>query len=250
MPEVDWDSRAKQGVGLQSVIDPGDRWGLKNGLIDRIQWNRIAPWAAGRRAVLDFGCGIGRFADRITALGAGYCGVDTSAAMIEAARRQHAGKPASFQHASGLPLPFEAGRFDGCLTVGVLQYLKTADGGLLRETAAEIARVLAPGGELLMIEQASASGRHSGSVSESASEQDYLGALAGAFDVADRQRIRCGTLTRYSALYLRWGALMPARLGVEGMLANHEASVARHVDAERLKSLEYYDVAIRAVRRR
>jgi hypothetical protein len=49
MGEVDWDARARQGVGLQSVIDPGDRDGLKNGLIDRIQWNCIGPWVQERR---------------------------------------------------------------------------------------------------------------------------------------------------------------------------------------------------------
>ncbi|MFN9279893.1 MAG: methyltransferase domain-containing protein, partial [Betaproteobacteria bacterium] len=84
MAEVDWDERARQGVGLQSVIDPGDRNGLKNGLIDRIQWLHVGPWAATRRRVLDFGCGVGRFAGRIAALGVEYVGTDSAVAMIEA----------------------------------------------------------------------------------------------------------------------------------------------------------------------
>ena len=158
MAEVDWDERARQGVGLQSVIDPGDRNGLKNGLIDRIQWGVVQPWARSRREVLDYGCGIGRFAKRITAAGTAYCGVDSSAAMIEAARQLHPGGPATFAHAADLPLPLASGRFDGCLTVGVLQCLTTADGQALRAAVAELARVLQAGGELLMIEQASASG--------------------------------------------------------------------------------------------
>ena len=185
MSEVDWDERARQGVGLQSVIDPGDRNGLKNGLIDRIQWGVVQTWARSRREVLDYGCGIGRFAKRITAAGTAYCGVDSSAAMIEAARQLHPGGPATFAHAPDLPLPLANGRFDGCLTVGVLQCLTTADGQALRAAVAELARVLQAGGELLMIEQASASGRHSGSVSHSTSEQDYLDALAPHFDVQE-----------------------------------------------------------------
>jgi len=249
MAEVDWDERARQGVGLQSVIDPGDRNGLKNGLIDRIQWGVVQPWARSRREVLDYGCGIGRFAKRITAAGTAYCGVDSSAAMIEAARQLHPGGPATFAHAADLPLPLASGRFDGCLTVGVLQCLTTADGQALRAAVAELARVLQAGGELLMIEQASASGRHSGSVSHSTSEQDYLDALAPHFDVREVQRIRLATLTRPSAAYLRWGAASPARGAVEGWLAQRETARARAADSSALRAQVYHDVAIRAARR-
>jgi SAM-dependent methyltransferase len=253
MAEVDWDERARQGVGLQSVIDPGDRNGLKNGLIDRIQWGVVQPWAQGRREVLDYGCGIGRFAQRITAAGTAYCGVDTSCAMIEAARRAHPGGRAplvpTFVHSPDLPLPLEADRFDGCLTVGVLQCLTTADGHALRAAVAELARVLQAGGELLMIEQASASGRHSGSVSHSTSEQDYLDALAPHFEVLELQRIRLATLTRPSAAYLRWGAAWPARGAAEGWLARREHARARSADAAALQAQVYHDVAIRAARR-
>lgn len=250
MAEVDWDERARQGSGLQSVIDPGDRSGLKNALIDRIQWLHVGPWAATRRRVLDFGCGIGRFAERVGAAGAEYVGTDSAAAMIDAARRLHAGRPARFEHVPALPLPFAAGRFDGVLTVGVLQCLKTTDGAALRAALEEIARVLEPGGELLMIEQASASGRHSGSVAESASERDYLDALAPRFDVAALRRIRRGTLSRASALYLRWAARLPTRTMLETALARHESAAAARADEAALGRLEYHDVAIRAVQRR
>lgn len=249
MAEVDWNERARQGSAWQSVIDPGDRSGLKNGLIDRIQWLHVEPWAAQRRRVLDFGCGIGRFAARLTARGVEYVGTDSAAAMIDAARRLHAGSNARFEHVAELPLPFEAGGFDGALTVGVLQCLQTPDGGALRAAVAELARVLAPGGELLMIEQASASGRHSGSVSASTSEADYLSALAPHFDVASLVRIRRGTLSRASGLYLRWGAALPGRRQLEGWLARHESDAAARAGEDELRRLVYHDVAIRAVRR-
>jgi SAM-dependent methyltransferase len=249
MAEVDWNERARQGSAWQSVIDPGDRSGLKNGLIDRIQWLHVGPWAATRRRVLDFGCGVGRFAGRIAALGVEYVGTDSAVAMIEAARRLHAGGKPRFEHVPALPLPFEDGRFDGVLTVGVLQCLKTADGGPLRAAVAELARVLAPGGELLMIEQASASGRHSGSVVESASEADYLAALGPHFDAAALARIRRGSLSRASGLYLRWGAALPGRRVLEGWLARHESGAAARAGEDALRRLAYHDVAIRAVRR-
>lgn len=248
MVEVDWDSRARRGVGLQSVIDPGDRTGLKNGLIDRIQWGQIGAWAGTRHSVLDYGCGIGRFAQRLVRLGVKYTGVDTSAAMIESARQLHPGGTATFHHAE-LPLPFDAASFDGCLSVGVLQCLKAADGVQLRGAVAELARVLSADGELLLIEQASASGGVSGSVAQSSTEQDYIDALTDRFRIGRVQRIRCGSLSRLSALYVRWGGLLPLRGPIEGFLAKREASIAGHADAGHLRSLVYYDVAIHAVKR-
>jgi len=248
MAEVDWDERARQGVGLQSVIDPGDRDGLKNGLIDRIQWNCIGPWVQGRRRLLDYGCGIGRFARRVHACGVGYVGVDASAAMIEAGARGHAGLPLEFLHAPELPLPLADASVDGVLSVGVLQCLQTADGALLRQAVGDLARVLEPGGELLMIEQASASGRHSGSVSASASEQDYLDALAPHFEVAELRRVRLGALSRYAGFYFRHGLRLPARPLIEALVARHETARATRANPSQLVVQVYHDVAIRAVR--
>jgi SAM-dependent methyltransferase len=248
MVEVDWDSRARDGVGYQSVIDPGDRSGLKNDLIDRIQWRQIRGWANRRKSVLDFGCGIGRFAARMGQLGVHYHGVDASLEMIEAARRLHRGGTAAFDHVAQLPLPFESGRFDGCLTVGVLQCLKAADGLALRNTIAELARVTAPGGELLMIEQASESGGFSGSVSESASERDYVNALSGSFEVGELRRVRLGALSTISSLFVRYGRWLPLRGVLANVLAGHEASRASQAMPQALQQQTYYDLCIVAVR--
>lgn len=249
MAEVDWDERARQGTGLQSVIDPGDRGGLKNGLIDRIQWNTIGPWLSGRRRLLDYGCGIGRFARRVLEAGVDYTGVDASAAMIEAAVRAHAGLPARFLHAPQLPLPLADASHDAVLSVGVLQCLKTPDGALLRAAVADLARVLEPGGELLMIEQASASGRHSGSVSASASEQDYLEALAPHFDVVHTRRVRLGALSRYAGFYFRHGKWLPGSALLQALVARHETARATRAYGAQLSVQVYFDVAIQAVRR-
>ena len=249
MPEVDWDERARQGTGLQSVIDPGDRDGLKNGLIDRIQWNAIEPWLRGRKRLLDYGCGIGRFARRVLEAGVEYTGVDTSAAMIEAGVRGHTGLPARFLHAPHLPLPLADASFDAVLSVGVLQCLQTADGSQLRAAVADLARVLEPGGELLMIEQASASGRHSGSVSASTSEQDYLDALEPHFEVAAQRRVRLGALSRYAGFYIRHGKWLPGSDLLCALVARHETARATRAFGAQLTVQVYFDVAIRAVRR-
>jgi SAM-dependent methyltransferase len=249
MADVDWNARARQGVGFQSVIDPGDVTGLKNELIDRIQWGRIEPWLRGRRSLLDFGCGVGRFAARVMQRGAGYVGTDASSAMIDCARQLHAGSAAQFLHVADLPLPFDAAQFDGCLTVGVLQCLKTADNVPLRAALAELARVLAPGGQLLMIEQASASGRHSGSVAEAASEQDYLDALSNDFSLVEVTRLRLGALSRLSSVYTRRGSGLPFRHAINGWLARRETAAASLADDATLNRLAYYDVAICATRR-
>lgn len=254
MAEVDWDERARQGTGWQSVIDPGDRDGLKNGLIDRIQWNAIEPWLRGRTRLLDYGCGVGRFARRVLEAGVAYTGVDASAAMIETAVRGHAGLPATVQpprflHAPQLPLPLADASFDAVLSVGVLQCLQTREGSQLHEAVADLARVLAPGGELLMIEQASASGRHSGSVSASTSEQDYLDALAPHFDVVQTRRVRLGSLSRYAGFYFRHGKWLPARALTQALVARHETARATRAYGAQLSVQVYFDVAIQAVRR-
>ena len=248
MVEVDWDSRAK-GAGWQSVIDPADSAGTKNALIDQIHWNHIAGWASRRRSVLDFGCGVGRFAQRLAQLGVDYSGLDPSPAMIESARQLHGVLPSCFFHVPALPLPFATGSFDGCISVLVLQYLRSADGARMRSTVSELARVLVPGGELLIIEQASASGGMSSSVAETSREQDYIDALSGWFDIADVQHIRCGSLSRLSSSYIRWGGSLPLRGRIEAFLAKREAFIARNADALFLQRLGYYDVAIRAVTR-
>lgn len=249
MAEVDWDSRAKEGVAHQAVIDPGDKSGLKNALIDRIQWNQIHEWVGRRQSVLDFGCGVGRFAERIARTGALYRGTDASQEMIEVARRLHGDGPAVFERVDGPTLPFDAGSFDGCLTVYVLQYLKTSDGAQLHRTVAELARVLTTGGELLLIEQASASEGCSGSVSEAATEQDYRDALASHFDVAEVRRIRCGNLSRLSSLFIQHGERLPLRSSIEGLLARREASIAENLTPERLQLLTYYELCIVATKR-
>lgn len=99
--------------------------------------------------VLDFGCGIGRVAVAVAPHAAEVTGVDISAAMIAEARRRAAGlEGVRFEATDGRALPFPDASFDLVLAVDSFPYLVRA--GVLDRQLAELARVLRPGGDLLV----------------------------------------------------------------------------------------------------
>jgi ubiquinone biosynthesis O-methyltransferase len=99
------------------------------------------------RTVLDIGCGDGEFAFELARRGAIVTGIDASAAMIEAAkdgaRQRHAN--IAFQVASAEQLPFPAEQFDIVTAVTILCFVEDAT-----PVFREIARVLRPGGRLVI----------------------------------------------------------------------------------------------------
>jgi len=105
--------------------------------------------------VLDVGCGSGRHTAAAYRLpGARVVGVDVAADELEAARERlqlhdrlaaHGGGRWHFCAADGRRLPFGDGRFDLVICAEVLEHVP-ADGRVL----AEIARVLRPGGDLVV----------------------------------------------------------------------------------------------------
>jgi SAM-dependent methyltransferase len=114
-------------------------WRLESAWLDRA--------LAGRRGLraLDVGCGAG-----LTALGLGrrpeiseVIGLDLSLEALRHARRQHP----LVCRGSALNLPLATGRFDLVTCFDVLQHLPP---GGDRRAAAELARVLAPGGVALV----------------------------------------------------------------------------------------------------
>ncbi len=120
---------------------------------------------AARARVLDAGCGTGRNLVDLAAAGPAV-GVDVSLRALAFARRRRA---APLVCGSVAALPFRPGVFDGALSRDVL-YMVPDDA----RAAGELARVLAPGGRLLVSSPA-------------------LDALAGAHDRA------VGGLRRYTA---------------------------------------------------
>ncbi|MFH8339045.1 class I SAM-dependent methyltransferase [Streptomyces sp. AM6-12] len=102
---------------------------------------RVGPGAA----VADLGCGPGAVTGHLAVLGLGVFGLDLSAAMLAVARRDHPGL--RFEQGSMLDLPLP----DGALAGAVSWYssIHTPD-ERLPDLFAELYRVLAPGGRLLL----------------------------------------------------------------------------------------------------
>jgi len=97
---------------------------------------------------LDAGCGTGTLARHLAHQGCRVTGVDGSARMIEVAERAAAGihHAPAFRHVHDVvSLPFAAGAFDGVVCSSVLEYVHSPPLVL-----AELARVLRPGGRLLV----------------------------------------------------------------------------------------------------
>ncbi|MHB2170067.1 class I SAM-dependent methyltransferase [Alsobacter sp. R-9] len=109
----------------------------------------IAPLAAdaGSLRVLEVGCGTGRNLAAFVAAGAAFvAGCDLSQGMLAAARSRHAGLLLVAADAT-TALPFADGAADLALFSLVLEHVED-----LRPVVAEAARVLRPGGRLVIVE--------------------------------------------------------------------------------------------------
>jgi SAM-dependent methyltransferase len=95
------------------------------------------------RSALDVGCGEGRFCRLLQQRGIETIGVDPTVALLDEARRRDAGGQYVFGRAE--KLEFDDGRFDL-----VVSYLSLFDIPDFRAAISEMARVLRPGGALLI----------------------------------------------------------------------------------------------------
>jgi ubiquinone/menaquinone biosynthesis C-methylase UbiE len=117
---------------------------LVNAYYERPAILALAGEVAGRR-ILDAGCGSGPVFAALRERGAIMTGIDTSAGMLELARRR-LGDDAELRVADlGSPLPFPDGAFDDVIASLVLHYLEDWGPAL-----AELRRVLTPGGRLIV----------------------------------------------------------------------------------------------------
>jgi ubiquinone/menaquinone biosynthesis C-methylase UbiE len=100
-------------------------------------------------SVLEIGCGAGRLTVELARRGLRVDAVDASTAMVDstAARTTEAGlsEQVSVGVADVHALPFEASSFDLVVAVGVIPWLHSPG-----EAIAEMARVLRPGGQLIL----------------------------------------------------------------------------------------------------
>jgi SAM-dependent methyltransferase len=116
---------------------------LINAYYERPAMLALAGDVAGRR-ILDAGCGSGPLFAALRERGALVTGFDSSAGMLEVARRR-LGDDADLQLADlGGPLPFPDDAFDDVVASLVLHYLEDWGPAL-----AELRRVLKPGGRLI-----------------------------------------------------------------------------------------------------
>lgn len=95
---------------------------------------------------LDVGCGTGVLAARLAALGWRMDGIDPSQGMLDVMARD--APEVRGQRAFGDDLPYDGDRFDLVVTVAALHHV--ADPDAVRGTLVEMARVVRPGGRVVV----------------------------------------------------------------------------------------------------
>jgi SAM-dependent methyltransferase len=131
-----WEQSADAWVAVQDAGEP-----TRTMLFDPVML-RLAGDVAGTR-VLDLGCGEGRFCRMLGERGAQVVGLDPIAGMIERAKKRDRG--GAYVRATADGLPFADASFEL-----VVSYITLVDILLFREAIAECARVLRPGGRMLV----------------------------------------------------------------------------------------------------
>jgi trans-aconitate methyltransferase len=101
---------------------------------------RLAPQAG--ETILDLGCGNGHLTAQIAAAGAVVVGLDSSAAMIEEARRHYPGL--RFEQADARQLDYQ-NQFDAVFSNAALHWIREAG-----QVIHGMARALKPGGRLIV----------------------------------------------------------------------------------------------------
>jgi SAM-dependent methyltransferase len=144
---------AAEGRGIDETLcsmsdhhaDGTYRWWHLSGPSPELLQALSDGWLPSPGLALDVGCGLGSEAAHLHALGWRVVGLDVSAVALDMARVRNPG-PASLL-ANLLRTPMKSATLDACLDRGCLHYLAAEDRA---GYAAELRRVLRPGGKLLL----------------------------------------------------------------------------------------------------
>lgn len=135
---------------------------LAEKILDRALLSAFAEMVGRGALVGDLGCGPGFEARFLAELGLGVTGVDVSGGMIAEAQRLHAGvQGLEFVRGSLLALPFGDASLSGAVAIYSVIHL---DAARRAQAYAEMARIVRPGGALLLAVHTSAAGFPAGSV--------------------------------------------------------------------------------------
>lgn len=136
---------------LAAVCYPGAPVWL-NRFFAGLQWRSVTRILETRRLrgamALDVGCGFGRWTRWLTEHGANAVGVDPTEGMLVAAR--HASPPAiEYRRMSATALDFADEQIDLVTCITVIQHLQPQE---QEKAVSELARVLRPGGEAVVLD--------------------------------------------------------------------------------------------------
>jgi SAM-dependent methyltransferase len=141
---------AEASVALYALGNPDLLRHATAEIVERMrEWGLLGP----DRALLEIGCGIGRFPQALAREASSVTGIDISAGMIETARRRCAGLAnVRLVECSGRDLSlFEDDGFDVVFAVDAFPYLVQSGMALAERHVREAARVLKAGGDLLIL---------------------------------------------------------------------------------------------------
>lgn len=100
--------------------------------------------------ILDFGCGVGRIAKKLSPLSKKIVGVDSNAAMIETAKQKFAASNIEYYLLHDFKIPTEISQFDAAFSHWVFQHINDEESVLWLN---ELKRTLKPTGKILLFEQ-------------------------------------------------------------------------------------------------
>jgi SAM-dependent methyltransferase len=139
-----WSGRDRSGLNPWTV-DDFYALGQSDWADFRERWARYGV-KYGR--VVDVGCGAGRLTKHMATDFSDVVGVDVSDGMIDVARAHVTDANVQFRLGDGIRLPIETATVDGAFSAHVFQHLESLD--LARANFAEVARVLRPGGTMMI----------------------------------------------------------------------------------------------------